>query len=268
MRVKDLADLADTTVRTVRYYHQLGLLPVPGPGTSWRSYGFAHLVRLMRIRWLAESGVPLAEVSHLLGPARTGHEQQALEQDLTAVQASIDARIADLVAQRDRVANLLEQVRAHGRLSPLPDALVRMYATLLDRPLSPELHAAIARERDLLELACYRVPLPADLLRLVDALHEGPLDELCDLMEQVHRIDRAAGPQLSSDQRDRLEDLVARMLDLAYRTDPAAAAGLMELAAALDRPGVRAAVELAYRSATYRHLVTAVVALAGARSRR
>lgn len=259
MRVKDLADLAGTSVRTIRYYHQLGLLAVPEAGTSWRAYGFAHLTRLMRIRWLVESGVPLAEVPHMLRPPSDADERGLVEDDLTAVLASMDARMDALAAQRDRVATLLDRVREHGRLSPLPTSLVRMYAALLAKPLSPELRVAIGRERDLLELACYRRPLPPELDTLVDALRGDHLDALSDLWEQVHRLDQEAGRALSQGQRDRVDGLVADIIDLAEGVDPVATASLLSQAVDLDRPGLRAAVDLAYPSATYRRVVDAVL---------
>src|SRR6478672_974082 len=130
MRAEDLASLAGTTVRTIRYYHQLGLLAVPDEGTTWRSYGFAHLTRLMRIRWLVESGVPLAEVPHMLRPPDTADERRVVIEDLDAV-------LAALTFQRSRVSVLLERVSTQGRLSPLPATLERLYAVMLQRPLPP-----------------------------------------------------------------------------------------------------------------------------------
>ena len=61
-----MADLAGTTTRTVRYYHRLGLLPVPPLVAGRRDYGIEHLARLLRIRWLAESGIPLAKIAQML----------------------------------------------------------------------------------------------------------------------------------------------------------------------------------------------------------
>jgi len=66
MRVKELADLAETTVRTVRYYHHVGLLPVPPARAGVRDYDLFHLARLLRVRWLAESGLPLVAIREVL----------------------------------------------------------------------------------------------------------------------------------------------------------------------------------------------------------
>ena len=66
MRVAQIARLTGTTVRTVRYYHSLGLLPVPEERGGWRDYELSHVARLSRIRWLTQAGVPLETVARIL----------------------------------------------------------------------------------------------------------------------------------------------------------------------------------------------------------
>ena len=67
MRVAEIAELTGTTVRTVRYYHSLGLLPVPAERGGWRDYELAHVARLSRIRWLVRAGLSLEAVGRILG---------------------------------------------------------------------------------------------------------------------------------------------------------------------------------------------------------
>ena len=60
--LQDLADLADVTPRTIRFYVAQGILPSPGrvgPGTT---YGPGHLARLKLIRRLQREHLPLAEI--------------------------------------------------------------------------------------------------------------------------------------------------------------------------------------------------------------
>src|SRR3954451_3947707 len=65
--ISQLGAYAGVTVRAVRHYHQIGLLPEPERDHSgYRSYDAAAVVRLIRIRTLAEAGVPLARVRDLL----------------------------------------------------------------------------------------------------------------------------------------------------------------------------------------------------------
>ncbi|MEO3936182.1 MerR family transcriptional regulator [Dermatophilaceae bacterium Soc4.6] len=266
MRIKDLAILSDTTVRTIRYYHQLGLLAVPPSTTTWRAYGFGHLTRLMRIRWLVDSGVPLAEVAHMLMPPDGTDERSLVIEDLAAVLSSIDAKTAVLAAQRERVEILLERVRRHGRLSPLPPPVVRVYAALIERPLPAGMHEAMSRERDLLELACYRGAMPSDLTALLDAVTEDDLDELCRLWEECHQLAVDSEPRPWEVVRQRVGDLVRRTVDLAIRIEPDASLRLLRYAAELDRPAVRAAVHLAYPSPVYREFVRGFLDVAKAAS--
>ncbi len=267
VRVKDLAELAGTTVRTVRYYHQLGLLAVPESGTTWRSYGFAHLTRLMRVRWLVESGVPLAEVPHMLRPPAGANERTVVVDDLDGVLRSIDDKMAVLTAQRAQVATLLERVRVHGWLSPLPPPIVRLYAALRSRDLPPAMAQAIERERELAELACYRGALPADLLTLVDAMREEDVDEVCRLWQECHDVDeRTAGRHLAPGDEAMVDDIVREIVDLAHELASEPTDRLLDRAAQLSRPPIRAAIDLAYPSPVYRRVVTRLVAVAAERS--
>src|SRR5262247_3515739 len=61
--IKELAELGGVTRRTVRYYVQRGLLPTPLGTGRGPHYTLAHLERLIHIRQLQETGVPLAEVA-------------------------------------------------------------------------------------------------------------------------------------------------------------------------------------------------------------
>ncbi len=67
LTIGELASYAGVTIRAVRHYHQVGLLPEPERNASgYRTYDATAVVRLIRIRTLAEAGVPLARVQELL----------------------------------------------------------------------------------------------------------------------------------------------------------------------------------------------------------
>ena len=67
LTISQLASYAGVTVRAVRHYHAKGLLPEPERDHSgYRRYDAAAVVELIRIRTLAEAGVPLARVRELL----------------------------------------------------------------------------------------------------------------------------------------------------------------------------------------------------------
>lgn len=63
MRSSDLARLAGVTVRTLRHYHQIGLIPEPERSANgYRTYTAADLVRLLRVRRLTDLGMPLSRI--------------------------------------------------------------------------------------------------------------------------------------------------------------------------------------------------------------
>jgi DNA-binding transcriptional MerR regulator len=67
LTISQLAAYAGVTVRAVRHYHATGLLPEPARDHSgYRRYDAAAVVQLIRIRTLAEAGVPLSRVQELL----------------------------------------------------------------------------------------------------------------------------------------------------------------------------------------------------------
>lgn len=65
--LQQLAERADVTPRTIRYYISQGLLPSPGQVGPGARYTDAHLERLRLIRRLQRAHLPLAEIRAELG---------------------------------------------------------------------------------------------------------------------------------------------------------------------------------------------------------
>jgi DNA-binding transcriptional MerR regulator len=102
LTIGQLAAHAGVTVRTVRHYHQTGLLPEPERDSSgYRRYDAQAVVDLIRIRTLAGAGVPLARIAGLL---------RASPAEFEAAVASIDRdvrrQIATLTEHRRQLASL------------------------------------------------------------------------------------------------------------------------------------------------------------------
>jgi DNA-binding transcriptional MerR regulator len=67
LTISQLAASAGVTVRAVRHYHQIGLLPEPDRDASgYRRYGAMAVVSLIKIRTLASAGVPLSHIGQML----------------------------------------------------------------------------------------------------------------------------------------------------------------------------------------------------------
>lgn len=102
MTISQLASYAGVTVRAVRHYHAKGLLSEPERDHSgYRRYDAAAVVELVRIRTLADAGVPLSRVRELLA---------AGDQEFAAAVDDIDRRlraeIRELQRHRERIAQL------------------------------------------------------------------------------------------------------------------------------------------------------------------
>lgn len=115
LTISRLAAYAGVTVRAVRHYHKVGLLPEPERDRSgYRSYDAAAVVRLIRIRTLADAGVPLARVQELLDADAEGFARGVEEID-----RRVRAEIRRLSDTRRRLARL-----AAGEQLALPGSVV------------------------------------------------------------------------------------------------------------------------------------------------
>ena len=67
MKSSEIAKLAGVSVRTLRHYHAIDLLPEPPRGENgYRDYGAGDLVRLLRIKRLSSLGFSLSRISEVL----------------------------------------------------------------------------------------------------------------------------------------------------------------------------------------------------------
>ncbi|MFI8524058.1 MerR family transcriptional regulator [Promicromonospora sukumoe] len=102
MLSNELARLAGVTVRTLRHYHQVGVLPEP-PRTSggYRHYDVGHMVRLLRITRLTALGIPLSALPEVLDDAAAAEELlDELDRRAAADIERLAARRADIAALR------------------------------------------------------------------------------------------------------------------------------------------------------------------------
>ena len=99
LTVKQLAALSGVTVRTLHYYDQIGLLRPSRVGTNgYRYYGRGELLRLQRILFHRELGVPLEAIADLL--ALEGEDQVGV----------LKRHRDKLVAERDRYGTLIQTI--------------------------------------------------------------------------------------------------------------------------------------------------------------
>ncbi|MHA6629763.1 helix-turn-helix domain-containing protein [Pseudonocardia sichuanensis] len=91
---REIAELAGTSLRAVRHYHDVGLLEEPERRVNgYKQYGVAHLVRVLRIKRLSDLGFSLSQIA-AMGDA-DDHPEEALR--------TLDAELAATIERLQRV---------------------------------------------------------------------------------------------------------------------------------------------------------------------
>ncbi|MEO3890140.1 MerR family transcriptional regulator [Nonomuraea sp. B5E05] len=118
---RQLADLAGSTVKAVRHYHELGLLEQPErTANGYKQYKVAHLIRLLQIKRLRDLGVPLSQV------AAMGRADQEPDEAIRALDAELEATIERLKRVRAELAVILRHrapIHVPPGLAPLSQEL-------------------------------------------------------------------------------------------------------------------------------------------------
>lgn len=108
---RQLAELAGTTLKTVRHYHRLGLLEEPERAPSgYKRYDVRHLVRLMGIRRLTDLGVPLSDI-----PRVAAADERSKE-----ILRALDAELAANIERQQQMRRQLAAVLQDGASLDLP----------------------------------------------------------------------------------------------------------------------------------------------------
>ncbi|GAB2578852.1 MerR family transcriptional regulator [Kribbella endophytica] len=196
LTISRLAVYAGVTVRAVRHYHQIGLLPEPERDYSgYRSYGVDAVVRLIRIHALAGAGVPLARVQELLDAS-----PEEFADGVQEVDRELRAEIRRLQDNRRRIARL-----AAGEHLALPQSVV----DYLDRLRSLGVDERyVVMERDAWILVAAQAPDLVDdiIARKHEELRDPDMQRLYGLLSDV------SGWQVDDPRVVEIADLVERRL--------------------------------------------------------
>ncbi|MFS8099725.1 MerR family transcriptional regulator [Lentzea alba] len=112
--IGQLARYAGVTIKAVRHYHKVGLLPEPERDHSgYRRYGAQDAIDLVKIRTLAEAGVPLVRVEELLAA-----DEEEFASSITEIDEALRQREEEIRLARERVGRL----RAGNALFVSPEA--------------------------------------------------------------------------------------------------------------------------------------------------
>lgn len=164
---REVADLAGTTVNTVRHYHRSGLLEQPERmSNGYKQYGARHLVRLLRIRRLRDLGVPLAQIESV------GFEAESSTAALLSIDADLALSIERLQRARAEIRAILAGSTATdvppgfediaGRLSGPERSLMLVYSQLYDESAMADLKKMVEAEPAGASVDFDKLPATAD----------------------------------------------------------------------------------------------------------
>jgi DNA-binding transcriptional MerR regulator len=133
---REIAELAGTSLRAVRHYHEVGLLTEPErKPNGYKQYGVAHLVKLLRIKRLADLGFSLPQIAAMGDD--DGHPEQALRE--------LDAELAATIDRLQRVRLELGAILRESAPTDLPPELALVAAE--ERLSRTDRHFMVAMSR-------------------------------------------------------------------------------------------------------------------------
>jgi DNA-binding transcriptional MerR regulator len=212
LTIGQLAAYAGVTVRAVRHYHHIGLLPEPERDASgYRRYGATAVVALIKIRTLAEAGVPLAQIGEMLDA-----EAPAFAEAVRRIDGRLRGEIERLETSRQQIAQLTagDSLALPPEVTPYLDRLREIGAS----------ERILAAERDAWILVAARWP---------DRISQFMPEKLAQLQDpQLVRLYRLGSELIDSDAVDdrrlqEIADIIAGGLERAYAAgeiDPGQAA--------------------------------------------
>lgn len=210
LTIGQLADYVGVTVRAVRHYHQRGLIPEPERDVSgYRRYDANAVIELIRIKALADAGVPLARIEEVLG---AGPEE--FSGALAQIDKALVQRIKELQEQRRRVSQL-----AVGDRLYVPTEIADLFDLFRRMQLNQE---AIQIERDGWILLAARYPEQARqwAREKLEALADPEFQDLyrlyhqaCDYPADDPRLDAIADTLVDFGERHR-EEMERHQVDL------------------------------------------------------
>jgi len=182
----------------VRHYHRLGLLAEPARRSNgYRDYALADLARLMRIRWLADNGIPLGSVAAILSTESRNAEQRGTDstdvrEDLRALVSACEHDLEQLTRKHDRLTRMLGAAEQDSALTALPDELSAAFDRLRAETTDEVELATLERERDFLEVLAISGNAPDELFEWFGQMLDSP-DRVRDYRLIMRRWGRLKG---------------------------------------------------------------------------
>ncbi|HIW76529.1 MULTISPECIES: MerR family transcriptional regulator [Gordonibacter] len=212
MKSGELAQLAGVTVRALRHYHAIGLLPEPPRGENgYRDYTVEDLAHVLRIKRLASLGFSLDRIGEVL-EEMDAHPTDGAGSRTSDALDELDRELALQIERLQEQRSTIELLKREQLDPDLPIRFARAIKTLMSGPRADSPIAKADHTAMLLAGHLYTEEDLAELERVVATIEE------LNLMEQLRalqkRVDELA-PDASQEEQDNLvKDIEATMIPL------------------------------------------------------
>lgn len=110
-RIGDLARESKVTVRTIRYYEELGLIEAPDRnGSEQRRYTEKDLIYLKRIIQLKSYGLTLGEIGEII---KLGSEDPSGEKRRVRLLMHYREKISDAITRQEKLDQYINEMKWH-----------------------------------------------------------------------------------------------------------------------------------------------------------
>lgn len=107
LKISDFIKLTGSTLKTIRYYHKIGLLPEPErTEAGYRLYGPAELNRMRLINHLKNLGLDLKRIKDMLGDI---HNHKTMREVLESLQTELVSEKKTLEERVAKIEKLLHE---------------------------------------------------------------------------------------------------------------------------------------------------------------
>lgn len=115
LRIGEIADATGVSPRLLRYYEEQDLLRPERTASGQRRYSADDVERVARVRRLLAAGLSTGVIAQILACAcgGTGDVEPCMDPLLQEELARIDARLAQLIGHRHRLAAIVEDGTSH-----------------------------------------------------------------------------------------------------------------------------------------------------------
>lgn len=178
---RELAEMAGTSVKAVRHYHDVGLLDEPErQPNGYKVYEAPHLDRLLHILRLRGIGLPLSRISEVLRTDDAdGQVTQQLVEHIDASIRRLSAARAELVAAASSTPEHWKYPRGFAELAPHLSDADRMASLVLARHYSDEAMDSLR------EMNATPHPVDAELASLPEDATDAAIEDLATRLAPI-----------------------------------------------------------------------------------